>query len=87
MVIETFVRQERRRQGLDFKELSLHSKVEPELLERMEIDAAQVPLEAVNSVLRALGYQLGIVRDFRPWDADYHPHSIEALPETETLSL
>lgn len=87
MVIEAFVRQERRRQGLNFKDLAQQSKVEPELLERLEVDASQVPLEAVNSVLRALGYQLGIVRDFRPWDADYHPQSIEAFPETETLSL
>jgi hypothetical protein len=38
---------------------------------QLEKNKASVQLDSVNQVLRALGYQIGVIRDFRPWDQDF----------------
>ncbi|WP_141736014.1 helix-turn-helix transcriptional regulator [Oligoflexus tunisiensis] len=71
MEIGNFVRAERKRQGLTQQQLAARSGVGLNFVYQLEKNKASVQLDSVNQVLRALGYQIGVIRDFRPWDQDY----------------
>ncbi len=70
MEIGSFVRSERKRQGLTQQQLAARSGVGLNFVYQLEKNKASVQLDSVNQVLRALGYQIGVMRDFRPWDVD-----------------
>jgi y4mF family transcriptional regulator len=70
MGIGDFVRSERKRQGLTQQQLAARSGVGLNFVYQLEKNKASVQLDSVNQVLRALGYQIGVIRDFRPWDQD-----------------
>jgi y4mF family transcriptional regulator len=70
MEIGNFVRSERKRQGLTQQQLAARSGVGLNFVYQLEKNKASVQLDSVNQVLRALGYQIGVIRDFRPWDQD-----------------
>jgi y4mF family transcriptional regulator len=71
MEIGNFVRTERKRQGLTQQQLAARSGVGLNFVYQLEKNKASVQLDSVNQVLRALGYQIGVIRDFRPWDQDF----------------
>jgi y4mF family transcriptional regulator len=71
MEIGNFVRAERKRQGLTQQQLAARSGVGLNFVYQLEKNKASVQLDSVNQVLRALGYQIGVIRDFRPWDQDF----------------
>jgi y4mF family transcriptional regulator len=71
MEIGNFVRSERKRQGLTQQQLAARSGVGLNFVYQLEKNKASVQLDSVNQVLRALGYQIGVIRDFRPWDQDF----------------
>jgi y4mF family transcriptional regulator len=68
MEIGNFVRTERKRQGLTQQQLAARSGVGLNFVYQLEKNKASVQLDSVNQVLRALGYQISVARDFRPWD-------------------
>ena len=70
MEIGNFVKAERKRQGLTQQQLAGRSGVGLNFVYQLEKNKASVQLDSVNQVLRALGYQIGVMRDFRPWDVD-----------------
>jgi y4mF family transcriptional regulator len=69
MDIGSFVRAERKRQGLTQQQLADRSGVGLNFVYQLEKNKPSVQLDSVNQVLRALGYQVGVMRDFRPWQA------------------
>ena len=71
MEIGNFVRNERKRQGLTQQQLAARSGVGLNFVYQLEKNKASVQLDSVNQVLRALGYQISVARDFRPWDSDF----------------
>lgn len=69
MEIGDFVRGERKRQGLTQQQLATRSGVGLNFVYQLEKNKPSVQLDSLNQVLRALGYCVGVMRDFRPWDA------------------
>ncbi len=69
MDIGSFVRTERKRQGWTQQQLADRSGVGLNFVYQLEKNKPSVQLDSVNQVLRALGYQVGVIRDFRPWEA------------------
>jgi y4mF family transcriptional regulator len=69
---------ERKRQGLTQQQLAARSGVGLNFVYQLEKNKASVQLDSVNQVLRALGYQISVARDFRPWDADSSPVRVGA---------
>ena len=65
--IGTFVRQERKRRGLTQQELASMSGVGLNFVYQLEKNKQTVQLETTNHVLNALGYKVGVMRDFKPW--------------------
>jgi len=70
MEIGNFVRSERKRQGMTQQQLAARSGVGLNFVYQLEKNKASVQLDSVNLVLRALGFQISVMRDFRPWDVD-----------------
>lgn len=70
MEIGNFVRSERKRQGLTQQQLADRSGVGLNFVYQLEKNKPSVQLDSLNQVLRALGYKVGVMRDFRPWDDD-----------------
>jgi len=68
MDIGSFVRCERKRRGLTQQELADLSGVGLNFVYQLEKNKATVQLNCANQVLRALGYCVGVMREFRPWD-------------------
>ncbi len=68
MEIGDFVRQERKRQNLTQQQLATKSGVGLNFVYQLEKNKPSVQLDSLNLVLRALGYCVGVMRDFRPWD-------------------
>lgn len=67
MDIGNFVRTERKRRGLTQKELADMSGVGLNFVYQLEKNKKTVQLDSTNSVLQALGYRVGVMREFRPW--------------------
>ncbi|MCX6130786.1 MAG: helix-turn-helix transcriptional regulator [Proteobacteria bacterium] len=73
MEIGSFVRSERRRQGLTQQQLAARSGVGLNFVYQLEKNKPSVQMDSVNLVLRALGYKIGAIRDFSPWETPLHP--------------
>ena len=69
MEVGDFVRGERKRQGLTQQQLATKSGVGLNFVYQLEKNKPSVQLDSLNQVLRALGYCVSVMRDFRPWDA------------------
>ncbi len=67
MDLGTFVRVERKRQGLTQGQLAKKSGVGLNFVYQLEKNKKSVQLDSTNQVLEALGYKIGVVRDFKPW--------------------
>ncbi len=67
MDIGDFVKSERKRQGLTQQQLADRSGVGLNFVYQLEKNKPSVQLDSVNQVLGALGYRVGVMRDFRPW--------------------
>ena len=67
MDIGNFVRTERKRRGLTQKELADLSGVGLNFVYQLEKNKKTVQLDSTNSVLQALGYKVGVIREFQPW--------------------
>jgi len=70
MEIGRFVRQERQRRGLTQQQLADLSKVGLNFVYQLENNKQTVQLDKTNQVLRALGYQVGAMRCFDPWESN-----------------
>jgi y4mF family transcriptional regulator len=70
MEIGDFVRSERKRQGMTQQQLATKSGVGLNFVYQLEKNKPSVQLDSLNQVLRALGYTVGVMRDFRPWGQD-----------------
>ncbi len=77
MDIGSFVRIERKRRGLTQKELAELSGVGLNFVYQLEKNKKTVQLDTTNLVLKALGYRVGAIRAFEPWD-DAIPKKIES---------
>ena len=67
MEIGTFVRGERKRLGWTQQELADRAGVGLNFVYQLEKNKPSVQLNSVNQVLHALGFRVGVMRDFRPW--------------------
>ncbi|NRA65085.1 MAG: helix-turn-helix transcriptional regulator [Pseudobacteriovorax sp.] len=67
MNVGDFVRQQRKRLGLTQKELADAAGVGLNFVYQLEKNKKTVQLDTTNQVLKALGYKVGVVRDFNPW--------------------
>ncbi len=67
MEIGEFVKNERKRQGMTQQQLASKSGVGLNFVYQLEKNKPSVQLDSLNQVLRALGYCVGVMRDFRPW--------------------
>ncbi len=81
MDIGTFVRHERKRRGLTQQQLADKSGVGLNFVYQLEKNKPTVQLDTTNQVLKALGYRVGVMRDFSPWDED------DFLPEMGAKAL
>lgn len=79
MEIGNFVRSERKRLGMTQQQLADKSGVGLNFVYQLEKNKPSVQLDSLNLVLRALGYRVGVMRDFRPWDEPEVP-SREGFP-------
>lgn len=70
MEIGNFVRTERKRRGLTQQQLANLSGVGLNFVYQLEKNKKSIQLDSANQVLRALGYRVGVIRDFSPWDED-----------------
>ena len=77
MDIGNFVRNERKRRGMTQKELADLSGVGLNFVYQLEKNKKTVQLDSTNCVLQALGYRVGVIREFKPWEQG----SIEFRPE------
>lgn len=86
MDIGTFVRHERRRLGLTQQQLADRSGVGLNFVYQLEKNKPTVQLDTTNQVLRALGYRVGVMRDFNPWEDEEVPvgaiRDARALPKS-----
>ena len=67
--IGTFVKAERKRRGLTQQELADLSGVGLNFVYQLEKNKKTVQLDTTNLVLRALGYEVGVMRHIDPWAA------------------
>lgn len=67
MEIGSFVRSERKRRGLTQQQLADKSGVGLNFVYQLEKNKRSVQLDSTNLVLRALGYCVGVIRSFEPW--------------------
>ena len=65
--IGAFVRSERKRLGWTQQELANRAGVGLNFVYQLEKNKPTVQLNSVNQVLLALGFRVGVMRDFRPW--------------------
>ncbi len=70
MEIGSFVRHERKRLGLTQQQLADQSGVGLNFVYQLEKNKPSVQLDSLNLVLKSLGYRVGVMRDFRPWDEE-----------------
>jgi y4mF family transcriptional regulator len=71
MEIGEFVRGERKRLGLTQKQLADRAGVGLNFVYQLENNKKTVQMDTTNLVLRALGYRIGVVRNFvDPWSDD-----------------
>lgn len=68
MDIGSFVKKERKRMGLTQTDLATKSGVGLNFIYQLEKNKKTVQLDTTNMVLNALGYQVGILRKFSPWE-------------------
>ena len=68
MDIGHFVKAERKRMGLTQHQLADKAGVGLNFVYQLEKNKPSVQLDSVNLVLKALGYRVGVMRDFRPWE-------------------
>ena len=69
MDIGNFVRIERKRKGWTQQQLADHAGVGLNFVYQLEKNKPSVQLDSVNQVLRVLGFRVGVIRDFNPWQA------------------
>ena len=81
MDIGTFVRAERKRQGLTQQQLADRSGVGLNFVYQLEKNKPTVQLDSLNLVLRSLGFCVGVMRDFRPWDDQLQSTALPELPD------
>lgn len=67
MDIGAFIREERKRRRLTQKQLADLAGVGLNFVYQLEKNKPTVQLSCTNQVLNALGYRVGVMRDFRPW--------------------
>jgi len=70
MDIGTFVKQERVRRGLTQQQLADQADVGLNFVYQLEKNKPTVQLDKTNQVLKTLGYTVGAIRSFSPWDED-----------------
>ena len=84
MDIGHFVRMERRRRGMTQQELADAASVGLNFVYQLEKNKSTVQLECANRVLRALGYRVGVMRDFTPWSENWsHSTAADLTPNGE----
>ena len=67
MDIGAFVRSERKRRKLTQQQLADLAGVGLNFVYQLEKNKPTVQLSCTNQVLRALGYRVGVMREFNPW--------------------
>lgn len=67
MEIGSFVRTERKRRGWTQQQLADLAGVGLNFVYQLEKNKATVQLLTTNQVLKALGYKVGVLRNFDPW--------------------
>lgn len=80
MEIGSFVRAERKRLGWTQQQLANYAGVGLNFVYQLEKNKPTVQLATTNQVLQALGYRVGVMRDFKPWSASPQPDSRLATP-------
>ena len=68
---------ERKRLGWSQRELAEKSGVGPNFVYQLEKNKKSVQLDSTNQVLRALGYKVGVMRDFSPWGSVTESSKVE----------
>ena len=68
MEIGEFVKTERKRRGWSQQKLADISGVGLNFVYQLEKNKPTVQLDRTNLVLNALGYKVGAMREFKPWD-------------------
>jgi y4mF family transcriptional regulator len=66
--IGAFVKEERLRRGLSQQQLADLADVGLNFVYQLEKNKVTVQLDKTNQVLRSLGYELGALRRFEPWE-------------------
>ena len=69
MEIGSFVRRERKRQGLTQNQLADLAGVGLNFVYQLEKNKQTVQMDTTNMVLNALGYRVSVARNFSPWDS------------------
>lgn len=69
MELGSFVRNERVKRGMTQQQLADQSGVGLNFVYQLEKNKQTIQLDKANDVLRALGYKIGAVRDFDPWNS------------------
>lgn len=67
MEIGAFVRLERKKKGWTQNELAEKAGVGLNFVYQLEKNKRTVQLDTTNQVLQALGYRVGAIREFNPW--------------------
>ena len=73
MEIGLFVKTERKRLGWTQQELADKSGVGLNFVYQLEKNKRTVQLDTTNQVLGALGYRVGAIREFKPWNNQNSP--------------
>lgn len=87
MEIGKFVREERRRRGLTQQQLADQAGVGLNFVYQLEKNKQTVQLDTTNQVLRALGYRVGVIRDFDPWADEVLPSKMKPMPVKRSPTL
>jgi y4mF family transcriptional regulator len=77
MDIGAFVRSERKRRKLTQQQLADLAGVGLNFVYQLEKNKPTVQLSCTNQVLKALGYRVGVMREFNPW-SDHSDRGIES---------
>jgi y4mF family transcriptional regulator len=70
MQIGSFVKQQRKKLGLTQQELADKAAVGLNFVYQLEKNKASVQLDKTNQVLKSLGYEIGALRRYDPWNDD-----------------
>jgi len=70
MDLGSFVKQERVRRGLTQQQLADQADVGLNFVYQLEKNKPTVQLDKTNQVLKTLGYTVGAIRSFSPWEED-----------------